>query len=206
MFKTCIDRLIGKLILKESIKEDDKELYAYGLEVAFGISINILTTIFIGIFFGMVLESMVFLLIYIPIRSYSGGYHANSNLKCYFLSCLLILFVLVVISYMPDESYVNIIIGIICIATPSILILAPIEDYNKPIDDKERQVFKHKIRLISSFYIVISIMCIGSRMKKIAMIIAISMLMVSVILFLGKVKNVCKITQLKKDESLQNRN
>jgi len=189
MFKKFIDGLLGMLILRESIKEDEKELYAYGLELAVGIIINILTTIFIGMIFGMILESMIFLLIYIPIRSYAGGYHATSNLKCYFLSCLLIIFVLLVISYIPDKSYINIVIGVICVATPSILILAPIEDYNKPIDEEERQVFKHKIRLILSFYIVVAIICIGLKIKEIAVIIAIIMFILSTILFLGKVKN-----------------
>lgn len=198
MFKKCIDRLIDILILKESIKEDEMELYAYGLELAVGIFINILTTIFIGMIFGMVLESMIFLLIYIPIRSYAGGYHANSNLKCYFLSCLLIIFVLLVIFYMPDKSYINITIGVICVATPIILILAPIEDYNKPIDDKERQVFKNKIRLILAFYIGITIICIELGIKNIAVVIAITMFMLSTILVLGKIKNVYKITRLRK--------
>ena len=39
-----------------------------------------------------VFESIAFLVFYIPLRSYAGGYHASTPWRCYFISIVFIIF------------------------------------------------------------------------------------------------------------------
>lgn len=48
--------------------------------------INLISTIVIGVIAGNVFESIAFLVFYIPLRSYAGGYHASTPRRCYFIS------------------------------------------------------------------------------------------------------------------------
>ena len=42
-----------------------------------------------------------FILAYIPIRSYAGGYHASTQLRCYILSNAVVVAVLIAIRLVP---------------------------------------------------------------------------------------------------------
>ena len=48
--------------------------------------LNLISTIVIGVIVGKVFESIAFLVFYIPLRSYVGGYHASTPRSCYFIS------------------------------------------------------------------------------------------------------------------------
>jgi accessory gene regulator B len=61
----------------EIISVEDNELYEYGLHQSFILLANIFTTILVGWIFNMMIESIIFLLAFVPLRSYAGGYHAK---------------------------------------------------------------------------------------------------------------------------------
>lgn len=48
-----LDKMIAQLIHSGSIREDDKDLYAYGLQQGLFIILNVLTTVAIGLISGM---------------------------------------------------------------------------------------------------------------------------------------------------------
>lgn len=52
---------------------EDKEVYRYGIQQGLNLTLNILTTITIGILSGMVYPSILFLACYMPLRSFCGG-------------------------------------------------------------------------------------------------------------------------------------
>ena len=61
------EKVVDKLIDGNIIESEDKELYTYGFHQGFLIIFNILTAIAIGLLFKMVLESVIFLMAYIPL-------------------------------------------------------------------------------------------------------------------------------------------
>lgn len=91
MIKCQLSHRIADLFVKnEVIACEDKDVYIYGLEQGFLMLTNIVTTILIGLVFRMVWQSIVFMMAYIPLRIYAGGYHTKTQLRCYLFSILLI--------------------------------------------------------------------------------------------------------------------
>jgi accessory gene regulator B len=128
------------------ITSDDKELFSYGLQQGLVLLLNIFTTVIIGFAFGMVWQSVVFLIAYIPLRSYAGGYHARTQIRCYIFSVLLIITALLGIWLL---SWIN--LGSILIVLFSggiVYIKAPIEDPNKPLNQLEKIVFRRNSRVL----------------------------------------------------------
>lgn len=84
MFKNQITK-IADILIKNGVAEIEyKEIIVYGLTFGIELILNILTTIILGFMFGMVIESLIFLISFSLIRTYAGGYHSQSALKCYF--------------------------------------------------------------------------------------------------------------------------
>ena len=83
-----MDRLSTKLtnyiLLKGVIEENDFEIYQYGFQRFLELFINIMCSIIIAILLNMKLECIVFFLFFIPLRSYSGGFHMEHYYPVFF--------------------------------------------------------------------------------------------------------------------------
>lgn len=98
------------------------------------------SALIIGWIFGVVLEIAAFMAAYIPLRSFTGGYHAKTPLRCYFFSVVMLIIVSIGIKYYsaPDLAYVIAFLAGLFI----VVILSPIEDKNKPLDETENKIYK----------------------------------------------------------------
>ncbi|MCR6545868.1 accessory gene regulator ArgB-like protein [Dehalobacterium formicoaceticum] len=146
MSANFLDKVIDQFVEGNIINRDDKELYLYGLKQGLIMLANIITMIMIGLIFGMVWQSIVFMVAYLPLRSYAGGYHAKTQIQCYLFSIVLIIAVLFAIKFISWTSLVCFSLAVV--AGIIIFILAPLEDSNKPLDDIERAVYKKRTRII----------------------------------------------------------
>jgi len=140
------EKITDSLIENGTINTEDKEIYEYGLRHIANVSLNILSTLFIGFIFGMVWQSVIFMTAHIPLRSYAGGAHARTPLRCYIVSVIMTVCILLGIKYIPHDDFIiwilTLISGIV------IFIFAPIGDENKPLDEIEIKVFRFRTRVI----------------------------------------------------------
>ena len=141
----------------------------------------------IGMVFGMLLESILFMVAYIPLRSYAGGYHAKTAVRCYFFSIVMISAVLWVMRYV---MYSGLICGCLTAISGSVIwFLVPVEDRNKPLDDVEKVVYRKRARgmvLAESILLLFAILCNGERL---GMCITLVLCVLALMLLLGKWKN-----------------
>lgn len=77
-----------KLVEKNLVKNKDKDVYQYGIEVLISTAINIMLLLVIGIITKTVLLSICHFLILATIRTLTGGYHASTYLRCEILGCV----------------------------------------------------------------------------------------------------------------------
>lgn len=140
------EKITARLIESGTISAEDKDIYEYGLKHIATMFLNISTTLVIGFIFGMIWQSGLFMVSYIPLRSYAGGYHARTPLKCYIFSVILTICVLLIIKYIPYNNISLLILLII--SGVFIFIFAPVGDENKPLDELETKVFKKRTRII----------------------------------------------------------
>lgn len=181
-----IQRVTDELVSNKIIDSEDCELYTYGLQQGALILLNILTILIVGKIFGMLWESVVFMVTYIPLRTYAGGYHARTQLKCYISSVVLIVTVLFGIRFIPWTNFICITIAII--SGLIIYILSPVEDSNKPLDVAEVKVYGKKARMILALEFGVFILLVNLGVKSIATCLSISLLSLSMMLICGKIK------------------
>ncbi len=79
-------------IQRKYLSNEERELYVYAYEVLINQVINIIAAILIAVLMHALIPVLVFLVCYIPLRSYCGGYHAKTNIGCTCISALVIYF------------------------------------------------------------------------------------------------------------------
>ncbi len=76
--------ILNFMIKNNVISKDTEEIefYRYGIEITLSSLINIALISIIGIVTNYTFESTMFLAVFIIMRSFTGGYHANTYIKC----------------------------------------------------------------------------------------------------------------------------
>lgn len=144
------------------------------------------SALIIGLIFGLFVEITVFMITYIPLRSFAGGYHAKTAARCYIISIMIIVAVSFIIKYvlLSDGTY-YVLLGISVII---IFIFSPVEAINKPLDKTEHKIYKRRALLFAGLEIIISIILKYMILNKIFIAILYSLIVVSIMLIMGKVK------------------
>ena len=133
-----------KMVAVGIVSQESIDTYVYGIEllVSFLISAGIILTI--GLIAGKIFETLIFLLVFIVLRSFTGGFHANTFIKCTIITLSTYGLVLALSCFVviPFPIY----IALFLLELVVISIFAPIENPNKPI--KEGRRIRHKITSI----------------------------------------------------------
>lgn len=144
LLKRLSTKLTLEMISSGLVKEEDREVYEYGIEVVAALLINFLSSVVIFSVFGMLLEGLLFFAVFFPIRTYSGGHHMESHLGCYILSMAIMLIFVLCIRVIPESGYLIISLAFVAFSSLVVILLSPVEDKNRPIDEVERKVYRKK--------------------------------------------------------------
>lgn len=141
---------------KEIIGIEKKEVLIYGFQLTFSTLSSIITILIfsclINIFYGI-----IFLIFFMPIRFCSGGYHANTYLKCFIYtnSCfvIILLFSKIVLHLDLLNTYALLaFIGILYL-----WLKAPCKNANNPLSEKYIQYNRFITHIILAIYAIICI-------------------------------------------------
>lgn len=175
---------VEALIKTGAIEESELELYRFGMNQLVVFLLNAVTTVAIGTVFGMLWQSLLFSAAYIPLRRYAGGYHAANPRRCYALSILLIVCVLIIIRCVPLKMP-NLVV-LMAISAIIIFLKAPIESVNKPLSKVEISLYRKKSRaillieitaaLITGAFFMEAAVCIGMAVLCSAWMLAVSIM------------------------------
>lgn len=170
--KLNLSKRFAELMAKnEAIDESEKELYAFGLNYGLMTLLNVITTAFIGIVFGMLWQSLVFMASYIPLRVYAGGYHSKTPQRCYLTSILMIITAVLLIKHIEWTSVGSMIA--VLLTGLCVYVLAPADNDNRSLAKVERKVFRKRARLIwlSEFALIIGFFAAGNLVTAKCMIV-----------------------------------
>lgn len=137
-----IGQMVNFLASNDIISEEDKEFYQFAFKQGFRMILNVITTFLIGSVLGMSWQSLLFLFAFIPIRSYAGGFHAATPLRCYLYSMCIITAVLKGISVLEGHTLIQAVLTLV--SAIIIYYMAPIESHNKPLTKPERMEYRKK--------------------------------------------------------------
>ena len=151
---SLVSKVLEYQIKSKYICEQEKDIYQYAYLIFFEECINLLVAIIIGCFFGEIQLVVCFLCSYIPLRRYSGGYHADKGYLCGIVSAILIIFLC-----MLNKMNINMFVFqagyiFLLILQISICGLAPVDSKNKRLSKTE----KRKYRKITTILLVLQIM------------------------------------------------
>lgn len=157
--------LVDKMVESDVIQKEDKELYLYGLNQGFIIAQNIFITIIIGFFGGNLIATCVFLIIYIPLRSFSGGYHAATQKRCFVYSIFLIVIIQLYFCFLFKVMY-QWTYPTVLICSFIIYFYSPMQSSNKPLSLNEKNYYKKVVsRILITACILIFILKILSCLE-----------------------------------------
>lgn len=186
VFTKIAEHLADKLEESHIIKNEDRELYVYGLNQGMMIILNLCTTLIVGLVLHTTVSLLIFSSAYIPLRSYAGGYHAKTPLRCYVLSTIMLVVVSIIMKHYSFNLPITILI--LLLSSTIIIWLSPVEDKNKPLDKQEMKVYKKRSLIILFSEIIICCLLIIS-VKKYYIIITNAIMIETLMLAIGKIKN-----------------
>lgn len=187
MFMQVSKKLTDILVENQIVDSESRELYQFGIEQTFTIILNLITTLVIGLLFGMVWQILLFMAAYIPLRSFCGGVHAKTPLRCYFSSVILLTAIEAIIKYASLNMTEFVIIY--WIASIIIIFLSPVEDLNKPLDEVEKTVYKRKAVLLWVIESTLLWIFFSHNLQVPALCMLLVIVVLAVMLVLGLLKN-----------------
>lgn len=149
---------IGHKLVERNIAESTyEEVYVYGLELIISFISTVLLITLIGFIANQIISAIVFIIIYVLLRRFTGGYHANTHLKCKL--CTLALYIAVLfLSNLIDTNLVAYLV-LACAGTIIIIVFAPIENPNKAIPTNKRK----RLKILS--FIMFALILIGGLLS-----------------------------------------
>ena len=163
------------------------EIYMYGVG-QLGINIfNMLTALTIGFLFGELLISVVYITSFVFLRSYAGGYHASTPMRCYALTVASIILVLLTVKYVSLSVFCLLLLFIM--SSIVILLLAPIDTINKRLDEIEHIHYRKKASVVLALECLIVILSLVFHNILFLESIIFSQFTIAISLICGELKN-----------------
>lgn len=150
-----LSKMIANFLLhKNVISETEIDIYIYGYETIILGIIDFFIVLIVGLIFNQFITMLIFFTMFISVRLYTGGYHANTVLKCkaVFISiCISLVF----LSEFKFPYYLHILIMLLYLITS--FFLAPIENHNKPLTSEEQMKYRRISIAMSLFWSAVAV-------------------------------------------------
>jgi accessory gene regulator B len=191
-FRRISVSLTTRMISAGVVKEEDRDVYQYSIEVVTALIVNIVSTFILFVVFGRLLECIIFFAVFSPLRTYSGGYHASTHLKCYLLSMAMMLIVIFCLSIISESAYYMISAVLGLFSTLTIFMFSPVEDKNRPLDEKEVKVYrKISLRVLAVEGLALILLLI-SHMEFYALVVSLGLAVTAVSVIVAKLNQLIR--------------
>lgn len=154
------------------ISSEMKDVYQYGIEITLSSMLNMTLVLLCSLILGNFIAGLLYLSIFIFLRSFTGGYHATSYFRCNltFVSTFIITFFAYnVISGCQFSIYIC---GTLTFASfIPIALFSPVPNKHKPLSDKQRKNAFVRSIIITSVLSVTGLVLLALKISFGAMII-----------------------------------
>lgn len=137
-----LSRAAADAFVREGIiQQEDYEIYRYGVETGLMMLVNLALSAALAAGFRMLPEGLLFLALYIPLRSYAGGCHAGSIVSCTCISQIIVAAELLAARWATGLPAWGIALwagASLAVNVPGICLLAPVDSKNHLLDEEER--------------------------------------------------------------------
>ena len=188
MFKNIAEDIVFYLSRKKILNQDNREIYVYAFEVVLLNFILLMILFTISLFRGQHLFFACYLYFFVPLRVFTGGYHAKKSEICFVMSVASYILAMILVNTNALLFNNAKMIFITAILMLLMFLYSPIENINHPLD----KVRKKRNRIIARVIVLIDFaLLIVFYINKMAITTyeIIFVLLNGVTFFLGKIEN-----------------
>lgn len=150
-----LSKMIADFLLhKNVISETEIDIYIYGYETVILGVIDFFIVLAVEFICNKMITMLIFFAMFISVRLYTGGYHANTVLKCKAIFILICLSV-GLLSEFKFPYYLYILIMLLYLITS--FFLAPIKNFNKPLTSEEQTKYRRISIAMSMFWSIAAV-------------------------------------------------
>ncbi len=185
--KNLADNLANKICLINDITDSEKgEIISYGLEIMLSTTVSVLIITILSVMIGAFSEVILFLVPFMLLRTYSGGYHAQTHLRCF-----LILFIAFCVNLVLNLFNINIVIIVLSALASVFIILrfAPVEDKNHPLSKRQKTSNRKICLIILAILLVVCIILFANQSYKALFNMVYGMTVTALSIIAVKIKN-----------------
>lgn len=157
-------------IEKGNLQEEIRAVYQYGYMLMIEVFINIFISLLLGILSHRLIEVTVFLIFFIPLRGYAGGFHMKKAWQCIIVTNLMVLLAGIVSKSLSQAVPMLAWLVIEGLAGAIIVLLSPIDSPEKPLDNAEKKHFGRKARRICVLEMILNMFLLVCGFLKVACI------------------------------------
>ena len=106
--------LTDYILKKGIIDKKNYEIYQYGFQCFLEVSASTICSIVIALLLHMFFECLFFFLLFIPMRSFSGGLHLKTYFSCFIGSCLILTTTLLIVKYLTISIPISFMLYVFC--------------------------------------------------------------------------------------------
>lgn len=168
------------------ISSEYYECYVYGIELIVSQIVGISIILLLGVITDTYLNAVVFLVVFILIRQYTGGYHAGNYLSCNIYFSLSYIINILIVARIEINLYV-LAAFTFAIGMGTISIIGPCTHKNKRIDESLLKTNKIKSLVLYVVCCLISVF-IASSHQTLALAIVVTLLQIIILMIIGKLR------------------
>lgn len=183
MIRFLSSRIADFLWKKQIISDDDLEICIYGYELIISSLIGAGLVFILGAILRRLIDTVIFIAVFVSTRQYCGGYHANSYFKCIMTFSGVYCVVIALTTIMLNVYGLKVWLLIVIAAGSVIIELSPMENENKPMTDHEKRVNRTKSIVISLVLSAISAVIIMVSKEK-SLLIALTLLSTAMLMII----------------------
>ena len=132
--------IVGFICRNMQVDDEMAEVYKYGIEILISSLINFLLIFISSMILGDLIAGIVFMTLFILLRSYTGGYHAETYLRCNIAFICTYLATYGAAQVISDIKH-NIVLtaALLVLAYIPIWIFAPVKNRHKYLSEEKRR-------------------------------------------------------------------
>jgi len=148
MITKLSEKLTDYFILKNIIDIGEKETYCYCFELMIAFIFNLSLAIIIGFSFLQFVPTILFIIVFLSLRTFAGGYHAKTHFRCILIFVVVFTSFIIIIKWCDNFSITNLILSVL--GTILLLIFAPLDCKENRVDKKR----KRKLKIYTSTFAI----------------------------------------------------
>lgn len=161
------------------------DVFCYGFSVLLNYLVFLAILVPLSIFLNIFFEAIFFIIAYIPIRRYIGGFHFSKNSLCTFFSVFFSVLIPSLSKYCEIRNIMIVYISIIFVFIISRFI-GTVDHPNKRLTIKEKKIYTRKSIIIEIIYIIIALILFNMGKFKQSSLIIYSLLFCVIGIVMGR--------------------